>query len=284
VRDLVERGVDVRVLTRDQHRADHLGPTAVEVARGDVRKPETLPAAVADVDVVVSAMHGFAGPGRVSPKSVDRDGYAHLVTAAEDAGAAVVMVSIVGASPDSSMELFRYKYAAEQHLQSSGVPWTIVRSTAFAELWAELVGTGLVFGRGDNPINLVSVRDVAHVVRDAVLDDALRGRILNVGGPAEVTFNELAAILQEQTGRPARVRHVPRRLLRALAPFHRQPRAGYAMDTTDLTFRPGPDDIVGRTDIRRALAPQDADGSHGGAGPPADPSGTSSSTREAVRE
>lgn len=283
MRDLVERGVDVRVLTRDQHRADHLGPTAVEIARGDVRKPETLPAAVADVDVVVSAVHGFAGPGRVSPKSVDRDGNAHLFAAAKDVGAAVVMVSIVGASPDSPMELFRYKYAAEQHLQSSGVPWTIVRSTAFADLWAEIVGKGLVFGRGDNPINLVSVRDVADVVRDAALDDTLRGRILNVGGPAEVTFNELAAILQEQTGRPARVRHVPRRLLRAMAPFHRQPRAGYAMDTTDLTFRPGPDDIVGSTDIRRALAPQDADGSHG-AGPPSDPSGTSSSTRRAACE
>jgi uncharacterized protein YbjT (DUF2867 family) len=234
----------------------------VEIAEGDVRKPDTLPAAVADVDVVVSAVHGFAGPGRVSPKSVDRDGNAHLVTAARDVGAAVVMVSIVDASPDSPMELFRYKYAAEQHLQRSGAPWTIVRSTAFAELWAEIVGKGLVFGRGDNPINFVSVHDVAGVVRDAVLDPALRGRIVNVGGRADVTFNEFAALLREKRGRPMRVRHVPRRLLRALAPLHRQPRAGYAMDTTDLTFRPGPGDIVGSTDLRRALAPQDAEESH----------------------
>jgi uncharacterized protein YbjT (DUF2867 family) len=255
VRGLVERGVDVRVLTRDPRRAEHLRPSMVEIAEGDVRKPDTLPAAVADVDVVVSAVHGFAGPGRVSPKSVDRDGNAHLVTAARDVGAAVVMVSIVDASPDSPMELFRYKYAAEQHLQRSGVPWTIVRSTAFAELWAEIVGKGLVFGRGDNPINFVSVHDVAGVVRDAVLDPALRGRIQNVGGQADVTFNEFATLLREERGRPMRVRHVPRRLLRALAPLHRQPRAGYAMDTTDLTFRPGPRDIVGSTDLRRALGP-----------------------------
>jgi hypothetical protein len=34
------------------------------------------------------------------------------------------------------------------------------------------------------------------------------------------------------------------------------------MDTTDLTFSPGPRDIVGSTDLRRALGPQDADESH----------------------
>jgi hypothetical protein len=70
--------------------------------------------------------------------------------------------------------------------------------------------------------------------------------------------------LAPREARPAhaRVRHVPRRLLRVLAPLHRQPRAGYAMDTTDLTFRPGPRDIVGSTDLRRALGPQDADESH----------------------
>ena len=37
-------------------------------------------------------------------------------------------------------------------------------------------------------------------------------------------------------GRPARLRHVPRPVLRGMARFHRQPRAALAMDTIDMTF------------------------------------------------
>jgi hypothetical protein len=39
------------------------------------------PAAISGVDVVVSAVHDFAGPGSVMPASVDRDGHTHLIHA-----------------------------------------------------------------------------------------------------------------------------------------------------------------------------------------------------------
>ena len=152
------------------------------------------------VATVVSAVQGFAGPGRVTPASVDRDGNAHLVDAAAAVGAHVVMMSIVGASVDSPMELFRAKYAAEEHLRASGAPWTIVRATAFVELWAEIMKKPIVFGRGDNPINFVSVGDVAAVAERAVVDPDLRGRIIEVGGPQNLSFNELAALLQDVRG------------------------------------------------------------------------------------
>ena len=78
----------MRVLTRDPARAVSLGEK-VEVVTGDVRDPSSLVAACTGVDVVVSAVHGFAGSGGVSPATVDRDGNAHLVDAARTAGAAV---------------------------------------------------------------------------------------------------------------------------------------------------------------------------------------------------
>lgn len=251
---LVERGVGVRVLTRDKDRARGLRNLDVEVVVGDVRRAETLPAALQDVDVVVSAVHGFAGPGRVSPESVDRDGNANLVAAAATSGADVVMLSIVGAAPDNPMELQRCKYAAEQGLRESGVRWTIVRSAAFVELWAELVGKGIVFGRGDNPVNFVSVHDVADVVTQAVLDPGLRGQVIDVVGASCLTFNELADRLRNLHGQPRRVRHVPRWFLRALAPLHRQPRAGLVMDTADMTCRTVSGAHIGPTPVDQALA------------------------------
>jgi len=233
---LAARGLEVRVLTRDPARARHLGGRATEIVVGDVRDRASLDAAMSGITTVVSAVHGFAGPGRVTPASVDRDGNANLVDSAEAAGADVVLLSVVGTSPESPMELFRAKFAAEEHLRASGVPWTIVRATAYVELWADIMTKPIVFGRGDNPINFVSVEDVAAVVERAVTDAGLRGMTLEVGGPDNMTFNELAALLQEVRGDHRKIRHVPRVVLRAMAPLNRQPRAGLAMDTIDMTF------------------------------------------------
>jgi NADH dehydrogenase len=134
------------------------------------------------------------------------------------------------------MELFRAKHDAEEHLRDSGAPWTNVRATAFIELWAEIMAKPIVFGRGDNPINFVAVGDVEAVVARAVADTGLRGQILEVGGPENLTFNELAALLRELRGCSGRIRHVPRPILRAMAPVARQARAAITMDTDDMTF------------------------------------------------
>jgi NADH dehydrogenase len=236
VSHLAARGVDVRVLTRDPARARHLGNTATEVVQGDVRDRASIERAMVGVATVVAAVQGFAGPGRVTPASVDRDGNANLVDTAASAGADVVLLSVVGASPHNPMDLFRAKYDAEQHVRASSAPWTIVRATAFVELWADIMSKPIVFGRGDNPINFVSVGDVAAVVERAVIETSLRGKVLEVGGPQNITFNELAALLQEIRGRPAKIRHVPRWLLHPMAAVTRQARAAIAMDTIDMTF------------------------------------------------
>lgn len=254
---LAARGLDVRVFTRDPARAEHLTGVAASVAVGDVRNRPSIDAAMRDVTTVVSAVHGFVGPGRVTPDSVDRRGNANLIDAAATVGADVVLMSTVGAASDSPLELFRAKHDAEEHLRATGVPWTIVRATAFIELWAEIMAKRIVFGRGDNPINFVSVRDVAAVVERAVVDVSLRGQILEVGGPKNVSFNDLAALLNDVRGRDEKVRHVPRPVLRALAPLVRPVRAALAMDTTDMSFdasaHRGALGGIPMTDLRTAL-------------------------------
>src|SRR6185312_1267744 len=106
----------------------------------------------------------------------------------------MVLMSVVGAAPDSPMELFRMKHAAETALGASGVAATIVRATAFLELWIDLLtktaGRGnrpLVFGRGRNPINFVSARDVAALADRVIADPATRGHTFEIGGPDNLT-------------------------------------------------------------------------------------------------
>lgn len=247
---LLDQGLDVRVLTRTHDRADHLGPK-VDVMIGDVRDPDSVRRAVAACDVVVSAVHGFAGPRGISPSSIDRDANASLTDATKSAGAEFVLMSGVGAASSSPIELFRMKWAAEQYAASSGVPTTIIRATAFMELWIDILrktatrsGRPLVFGHGDNPINFVSVADVAALVERAVTDHATRGEILEIGGPDDLTFNQLANAVQTADQRDRPPRHVPPSMLRLMTAtvgrlkpeLGRQASAALVMDRDDFAF------------------------------------------------
>ena len=251
-------GHGVRVLTRDPSRArQRLGNTP-ELIAGDARKPQTLDAALAGADAVVSAITGF-GPGGPGPKAVDYEGNLNLIRAAEAAGVGrFVLVSMNGAAADHPMELARMKYRAEEALRDSRLEWVIVRPNAFMELWAEIVGgpifkggNATVFGRGGNPVNFNSARDVARFIELALFDRSLSGATLAVGGPENITFNQLVAQIEGAAGRKAVVNHVPIPLMRllsvAIRPFKPDVagmiEAGIAFETVDMTFD--------ATDLRR---------------------------------
>jgi uncharacterized protein YbjT (DUF2867 family) len=202
-------------------------------------------AVVAGADVVVSTMHGFLGGRGAGPSEVDERGNANLVDAAAAASASMVLMSIAGASPDHPVDLFRAKYAAEQYLRASGVPWTIVRAPAYRELWLRLLsetagdsGRPLIFGRGEQPIPFASVVDVASVVTRAALDPDQRGRLIEVPGEP-MTMKELARGLKAERGWTGSPRHVPRAALRVLSvvarpvnpAFARQSLSALMMDT-----------------------------------------------------
>jgi len=119
------------------------------------------------------------------------------------------------------------------------------------ETWATLVGEPLVrtgstriFGRGSNPINFVSVHDVASLVTHAVGDPALRDEVIEVGGPENLTFRQVIQTFREVANASGTVRHIPVPMLRVMAvvmrPVNpllaRQAQAAAVMDTRDMTF------------------------------------------------
>jgi uncharacterized protein YbjT (DUF2867 family) len=149
------------------------------------------------------------------------------------------------------MELMKMKHAAEQQLKASGLAWTIIRPSAYMETWCQVLGRPLlekgktmVFGRGANPINWVSAWDVARFVDLAAADPALRSRMIDVGGPENLTMTEFVRIFQRETGATGKISHIPRPLMRlgsiAAKPINpamaRQIQAGIVMDTQPQAF------------------------------------------------
>ncbi len=260
---LVTAGHPVRVLARG---LTGTVPEGAELVRGDVRSSDDVARALEGAEVVVSAVQGFAGPGKVSPRTVDRQGNQRLIAGAARAGADVVLVSVTHASSESPLEIAREKYAAEQCLCEARVGWTVVRSAAFVELWVEILEKTagrshrpVVFGRGDRPLWWVSVGDVADVVTGVVLDRSARGSTIDVVGPAGLTLEELAQKVMAAHDWSGSPRHIPPAALLvgsvtvgALVPsIRRQLRAALAMD--QLTPETSPS-AEGRRSVDDVLA------------------------------
>lgn len=115
----------------------------------------------------------------------------NLVEAARRGGAGhLVVLSIVGvdAVPDSGY--YRAKAAQEKIISESGIPYSIVRTTQFAE-FAEAITDALTVGDEvrvpDALIQPIPADEVLAAVVRASVGEPHKG-IVNVGGPGNVTF------------------------------------------------------------------------------------------------
>lgn len=240
----------------------------------DLRDPASLQRVVAGADTVVSCAHALAPPDRRnSIPAVDRDGVYRLVDAAREAGVRhLVLTSVMGASPQVPCVFVQMKSAAEEYLRQSGMNATIVRPTFFMEthvlllLGQPLRDTGKVqiFGRGQTPLNFVSVDDVAEVIADAVVAGGGTGcRIIDVGGPQTFTRVDTLHVLEKALGRRAKTRHVPLAMMKALRTAARlfNPSLSYLIDFSiaenaypeALAWRPTGDRIVGPTALQTVV-------------------------------
>ena len=249
---LLAQGKPVRAMTRTPLSLAHLKQQGAEVVSGDLRDPASLLSACQGVEQVLAAAHALDGKGDNNPHTVDDAGNRQLIDAAKAAGVKHFMfLSALGASPDAPVEFFRIKYRMEEYLLASGLSFTILRPGAFMDLWAQLIGQPIleqgkttIFGRGNNPVNFVAVEDVARFVCVALEDPSAGNRVIEIGGPENLTLNQIAEIFERLSGRHAKKRHVPLPVMRALSilmqpvnpALSRLIRLGIFMDTANLCY------------------------------------------------
>jgi len=127
----------------------------------------------------------------------------NLVAAAKAAGVGhYVALSIVGADglPDSGY--MRAKVVQEKIITESGLPYTIVRATQFAEFTdaiADSMATGDEVRVPDALIQPVAADDVARDVARAAVAQPLGG-VVNIGGPQKISFEQMAREVVRRRG------------------------------------------------------------------------------------
>jgi uncharacterized protein YbjT (DUF2867 family) len=99
---------------------------------------------------------------------------------------------------------------AEAELQASGVPWTIVRASWFAQNFSEgylldgVLAGEIALPAGPVPEPFIDVDDIADVAVAALTDARHRNRLYEVTGPRALTFAEAVNEISAVIGRPVR--------------------------------------------------------------------------------
>ena len=225
VRALAGGSRPVRALVRESTDASWLKAIGVEIAHGDLRHPDSLRAALANVSTVVcavTAVHRFmAGDRAIRIRDVDRAGVRNLVEAADRAGVErFVFVSLPRLYLSTGCQLVAAAMEAEDRAVRSRMTTTVVRADPYAETWLSpeagfdpMKGAARIYGRGDRPIRFTSTVDIGAAVARLTAANAPPGDV-ELAGPEAMTFLEVTAYAETVTGRPIRRQHIPTPVLR----------------------------------------------------------------------
>ncbi|GAA0539128.1 NmrA family NAD(P)-binding protein [Paractinoplanes ferrugineus] len=182
---------DVRALTIDPERAAL--PPQVEVARGFLGRPSTLPAAYAGVDVLYLAPH--------------------LPTATE--ACRLAAEAGIGRIVDLAGPKGAHWQGIEDAVEASGLPFTHLEPGEFmanSAIWSRQIRAGdeVRDGHGDAANAPIAQEDIAAVAARALLDNSLAGRSLELTGPESLSRRRKVEIIGAALGRELRYVELPR--------------------------------------------------------------------------
>jgi uncharacterized protein YbjT (DUF2867 family) len=118
-----------------------------------------------------------------------------------------VALSIVGTDRSPDNGYFRAKVVQERLIESSGLPYTIVRSTQFLEFLGAIADSsaqGSLVRLSPGLFQPIAADDVASIVADVALGWP-RNAILDIAGPERAPFNEIVSRYLKAVGDPRKV-------------------------------------------------------------------------------
>jgi NADH dehydrogenase len=230
---LLAAGVPVRALARHREKLAPLSALGAEIAATDLLDLAGLTEACRGVSQIVATANNNMGKGATSPMRIDLTAYQNLCAAARNTGVRrLLYVSFRGVAPDVEVDIFRLKWYIEDAIRRSLVPHVILRPTAFMDIWIdELIAGGIrkngvtvLFGDGRAVANYIAVKDVAEFVVKILAREDVVNEHVEIGGPSNISFNDLATLVERRLGSSGKRRHVPvlamKLLSRVVKPFN----------------------------------------------------------------
>jgi uncharacterized protein YbjT (DUF2867 family) len=221
-------GIPVRALVRNPDKALALADLGVEAVPGGLSDKASLGKALAGVERVIHLVGIIQEAPGVTFKGVHVEGTRNLVEAARKAGVRHFFYqSALGARPGAKSEYHKTKWQAEELVRASGLPYTILRPSLiygqgdqFTLRLAEIIRRSPVLpviGSGKSKVQPIAIDDVVSCIVKAVSSDAFFNESYEIGGPEQLTYEEVTRAIAGAMGVTHPAIHVPMLFMRPMA-------------------------------------------------------------------
>lgn len=214
---LLAAGHEVRLVARGERRGPR--PQGAALVRADVTTGKGLEEALEGCDTVVHLVAVIRERGKQTFERVIVGGAQNVVQAAGGAGVGhLIHLSAIGADPEPRYPYLASKWQAEHIVIGGGVPYTILRSSlvfgpgdAFFTVLTRMVRLTpivAIVGDGRALFQPIAVSDLARIIVECVARGPQQ-RIIEVGGPEQLTYEEIVDTIKDELGAHRLKVHVP---------------------------------------------------------------------------
>jgi len=207
VHRLSSKRVPVRALVRSRARAEALSALpGVDLAEGDMARPETLAGALRGVDRAM--LISSSDPAMLEVQS-------NFIAAAAAAGVRhIVKLSGIMPELDSPFRFARMHGEIERRLEASGIAFTHLRAGEFMHAYfrqvPSIVAKGALLLPMENArIASIDVGDIAEVAAAVLTSPGHEGKTYPLTGPEALSMADIAERLSHATGKSIRYVNVP---------------------------------------------------------------------------
>lgn len=263
IQRLRKEGSSVRVLARKPENAGLLRDLGVELVRGDLEDIASLEKAAAGAERVVHLVGIIQETRRASFQGTHVDGTRNVLDASKKVGVRrFFYLSALGTRPAAKSSYHKTKWAAEDLVRTSGIPYTILRPSliygtgdGFTTRLSEMIKLSPflpVIGQGRSKVQPIFIDDVVSCMVKAVTTDAFLNKEYEIGGPEQLTYEKVTVALAEALGIRRPVLHMPLALMKPAAGLFEALLPAPPV-TTDQLIMLQEDNVCDMRDIRDAF-------------------------------
>ncbi|HWC16878.1 MAG TPA: complex I NDUFA9 subunit family protein [Terriglobales bacterium] len=226
LRRLLRNGHLVRALVRRRGVLAGAESGSLEEVEGDILSPNL---AIAGCHAVINLVGIIYEHGHQTFDAVHHLGTRNLINAAQKNGVQrFVQMSALGARPGNATEYHTSKFAAEEEVRNSGVPWVVLRpslifgpGSAFLRQMVGIMRAAPLFrpvaGTGKYRFRPIHVDDVADCFVASLTNAEANGKTIDLVGAEEVTLNEITDEIASCLNLRKTAVHIPMPLMKIAA-------------------------------------------------------------------
>jgi uncharacterized protein YbjT (DUF2867 family) len=196
-------GVDVRAFVRDESKAQPLKDMGVEIVVGDLDQPGTIDPAVEGVDKIY--LLTWNGPTQAQQAQ-------NVIEAAKRAGNPHIVRHSMWGSEKS--RIVKQGDQVEEAVESSGLPWTMLRPTFFMQntmMAAQTIASdGMIYwDMKDGKLGMIDIRDIVDVAVTVLTGSGHEGKSYILTGPEAISLHDVANTFSKVLGKEVKYVSVP---------------------------------------------------------------------------